>query len=60
MDKQIITDIFLTKEAFAQHARQLREETAKKHGLTLEEWDHYVATGQVVTPTSGSSFHGEF
>ena len=60
MDKQVITDMFLTKQAFEQYAKQLREETAKKHGLTLEEWDHYVATGQVVQPISGSTFRGEF
>lgn len=48
MDKQIIIDMFLTKEAFEQYARQLREETAKKHGMTLEEWDAAITNGTVV------------
>lgn len=60
MNKQVITDVFLTKEVFEQHARKLREETAKSHGMTLEQWDHAVATGQVVQPSSGSTFRGEF
>lgn len=55
MNKQVITDVFLTKEAFEQHARKLREEKAKQYGMTLEEWDAAVLTGQVVTPVSGSS-----
>ena len=63
MDKQIITDMFLTKEAFEQYARQLREETAKKHGMTLEEWDDAITNGTVVQQPSGSNsetFRGEF
>jgi hypothetical protein len=63
MDKQIITDMFLTKEAFEQYARQLREETAKKHGMTLEEWDAAITNGTVVQQPSGSNngtFRGEF
>lgn len=42
-------DMFLTKEAFEQYATRLREETAREHGMTLEEWDHAVATQQVVS-----------
>lgn len=63
MDKQIITDMFLTKQAFEQYARQLREETAKRHGLSLEEWDAAIANGTVVQQPSGSNngtFRGEF
>lgn len=63
MDKQIITDMFLTKEAFEQYARQLREETAKKHGMTFEEWDAAITNGTVVQQPSGSNngtFRGEF
>jgi len=55
MNKQVITDMFLTKEAFEQHIRKLREEKAKQYGMTLEEWDAAVLTGQVVTPVSGSN-----
>lgn len=54
MNKQVITDVFFTKEAFEQHVRKMREEKAKQHGMTLEEWDNAVLTGQVVTPVSGS------
>jgi hypothetical protein len=69
-DKQIITDMLLTKEAFIQYTKQLREETAKRYGMTLEEWDDAVATGKVVTlhnshyvvgfdpASSGSSSYG--
>lgn len=55
MNKQVITDVFFTKEAFEQHTRKLREEKAKQYGMTLEEWDAAVLNGQVVTPVSGSS-----
>lgn len=54
MNKQVITDVFLTKEAFEQYARKLREEKAKQYGMTLDEWDNAVITGQVVMPVSGS------
>jgi hypothetical protein len=52
MNKQIITDVFLTKEAFEQYARKLREERAKEHGMTLEEWDDAVLNGKVVSPNT--------
>ena len=49
-------DMFLTKEAFEQYAIRLREEQARKYGMTLEQWDEAVATQQVVNhntqPTS--------
>jgi len=32
-------DMFLTKEAFEQYAIRLREEQARKYGMTLEQWD---------------------
>lgn len=54
MNKQVITDIFLTKEAFEQYTRRLREEQAKQHGMTLEQWDAAVISGAVVQPISGS------
>jgi len=43
-------DVFLTKEAFNQYAQRLREQTAKEHGLTLEEWDSAILHQQTVTP----------
>ena len=47
-------DIFLTKEAFEQYAKRLREEQAKKHGMTLEKWNNAIREGKVVTPQTGS------
>jgi hypothetical protein len=46
--KKYTGEILLTKEAFEIYARQLREETAKQHGMTLEEWDKAVADMGVV------------
>ena len=50
----IYKDLLLTKEAFEQYSKQLREQNAKQHGMTLEEWDAAIANMQVVTPTTGS------
>lgn len=50
-----VTDIFLTKEAFEQYAIRLREEKAREYGMTLEEWDAAVLSGQVVSPNTQPS-----
>jgi hypothetical protein len=42
-------DIFLTKEAFEQHALRLREEKAREYGMTLEQWDEAVRTGATIS-----------
>jgi hypothetical protein len=42
-------DILLTKEAFNEHATRLREEQAREYGMTLEEWDTAVLTGQTIS-----------
>jgi len=56
--KKYTSDLLLTKEAFEIHARQLREETAKQHGMTLEQWDTAILNQSVVqqinTQISGS------
>ena len=54
MNKMINPELFLTKEAFEQYALRLREEQAKKHGMTLEEWNAAIANGGVVQQPSGS------
>ena len=55
MEKQIMTDLMLTKEAFEQYARKLREDRAKEFGMTLEQWDAAIANGDVVqTPNSNT------
>ena len=48
--KYIEDSILLTKLAFEQRSRQLREEKAKEYGMTLEEWDAAVLNGSVVNP----------
>lgn len=45
-----ITDIFLTKEAFEQYSIRLREEQARKYGMTLEQWDEAVRTSTIINP----------
>lgn len=51
----IVQDLFLTKEAFEQYVKRLREEQARQHGMTLEEWDDAVINRKVVTPVTGST-----
>ena len=46
--KKYTGEILLTKEAFALYSQQLREERAREHGMTLEEWDKAVADMSVV------------
>ena len=53
--KKYTGNILLTKEAFEIYARQLREETAKQHGMTLEQWDAAVLNQSTVHPVSGST-----
>ena len=47
----------LTKEAFEQHARKLREERAKQYGMTLEQWDAAIGSGAVIQQPSGSNLN---
>ena len=46
--KKYTGNILLTRESFEIHARQLREETAKQHGMTLEQWDAAILNQSVV------------
>jgi len=46
--KKYTDTILLTKEAFEIHVRKLREETAKQHGMTLEQWDAAIFSQSVV------------
>ena len=46
--KYIPDSLMLTKEAFEQHARKLREERAKQYGMTLEQWDAAIGSGSIV------------
>jgi hypothetical protein len=47
-----VVDMFLTKEAFNEYAKRLREENAREHGMTLEQWDNAVLTGMTVSPNT--------
>lgn len=42
-------DIFLTKEAFNEYTKRLKQQTAASYGMTVEEWDAAVLGQQVVT-----------
>jgi hypothetical protein len=46
--KKYTGEILLTKEAFEIYAQQLREERAREHGMTLEEWDKAIADMTIV------------
>ena len=46
--KKYTGEILLTKEAFEIYSQQLREERAREHGLTLEEWDKAVENMSIV------------
>jgi hypothetical protein len=45
-------DMFLTKEAFEQYAIRLREEQARKYGMTLKQWDAAILSGATVSPNT--------
>ena len=49
--KYLQDNVLLTKEAFEQYARDLREQRAKEFGMTLEQWDAAIANGSVVQTT---------
>lgn len=53
--KYLPDSLMLTKEAFEQHARRLREERAQKYGMTLEQWEAAITNGEVVQQSSGSN-----
>ena len=57
MQKYIQDNILLTKEAFDIYARQLREETARQHGMTLEEWDAAVLNQETISPIAIEKIH---
>ena len=55
--KKYTGNILLTRESFALYAQQLRKETAKQHGLTLEEWDAAIFSQSVVEAKSSPYVH---
>lgn len=48
MEKVLITNVFLTKEDFQQHAFDEQEKLAKSYGMTLEQWRHAILTQQPI------------
>ena len=48
-------DLLLTKEAFDQYAKRLREEKAREYGMTLEEWDAAILNGTTISPNTQPS-----
>ena len=50
MNKQVITDMFLTKEAMLLHVKNLREKQAAEYGLSLEQYEQAIVSGSVITP----------
>jgi len=55
--KKYTGNILLTKEAFEIYAQQLREQTAKQHGMTLEQWDAAILNQDVVEAKSSPYVH---
>jgi hypothetical protein len=55
--KYIEGSMMLTKKAFAQYIQNLKEERAKAHGMTIEEWDNAVLNGGVVEAKSSPYVH---
>lgn len=55
--KKYTGEILLTKEAFALYAQQLREETAKQHGMALEQWDAAILNQNVVEAKPSPYIH---
>ena len=53
--KKYTGEPLLTKEAFDEYAKRLREERAKQFGMTLDEWDNAIINQTPVYPVSGSA-----
>jgi hypothetical protein len=47
----IPTEILLTKLAFEEYVKRIHDSSAAKYGLTIEQYQHAVASGSVITPT---------
>jgi hypothetical protein len=49
-DKQIITNMLLTKEALAAYVYDIKVKQAAEYGLTIEQYEQAVIDGTVLTP----------
>jgi hypothetical protein len=54
MQKYIQDSMMLTKEAFIEAALRQQQAQSTEYGLTLEEWQHAIASGSVVQAKSPS------
>ena len=54
MQKYIQDSLMLTKEAFIEAALRQQLAQSTEYGLTLEEWQHAIASGSVVQAKSPS------
>jgi len=52
--KYIQDSMMLTKEAFIEAALHQQQAQSAEYGLTLEEWQHAIASGSVVQAKSPS------
>jgi len=52
--KYIQDSLMLTKEAFIEAALRQQQAQSAEYGLTLEEWQHAIASGSVVQAKSPS------
>lgn len=54
MKKYIQDSLLLTKEAFEQQIKKQRESEAAQYGLTIEEYNNAIMSGNVVQAKSPS------
>lgn len=57
MNSQVVTDMLLTKKAFEEYTKRLREKQAREYGLTLEQWDEAVREGSLVEKINSNNQH---
>lgn len=49
-NKQVITNMLLSKEAMFAYIQDLKRQQAAEFGLTVEQYEQAVASGSVLTP----------
>jgi hypothetical protein len=53
------TDIILTKLAFDEYVKRIHDSSAAKYGLTVEQYQHAVLSGSIVTPNTNPNTQPE-
>jgi hypothetical protein len=54
MNKQVITNMLLTKEALAAYIYDIKVKQAAEYGLTVEQYEQAVINGTVLIPVHKS------